>query len=170
MFKRRKGINKGRKAYIVSIVVVIGIFLLTLDTPDATRQLSKKVLVFAVQILDINEENPPRWATDLHWFRSLAHLPEYFILGISIKSCIKAFGSDKLSIKSLGIAIIICVIIAFIDETLKLVLPAREFEGQDLLFDIVGSTTGIAAASIIELLCDYSKRVEHEKCNIRRKK
>ena len=41
------------------------------------------------------------------------------------------------------------VLVGFIDESLKILLPTREFDFGDLLFDVVGVVTGVLIVGLI---------------------
>jgi VanZ family protein len=74
-----------------------------------------------------------RWATDMHWFRSLLHLPLYFMLGI-----ITAFSFTRP-----WVSVLVCSAVALADETFKIFLPTREFEIRDIALDAIGFLVGI---------------------------
>ncbi len=113
------------------IVITVG----TTQPPSETISVSKG-------LQDLCKELIPnvsgRWATDMHWFRSLLHLPLYFMLGI-----IAAFSFRKVWV-SLGI----CSFIALADETLKIFLPTREFEVRDIIIDAIGFLVGIGLVAL----------------------
>jgi VanZ family protein len=74
------------------------------------------------------------WWSDRHNFRRLAHIPEYFLLGISVYGlCSNMVSQGYMWIK----ALLICIIISLTDEVVKGILPTREF---DLSGNINGKT------------------------------
>jgi VanZ family protein len=83
-----------------------------------------------------------RWTVDMHWFRTLLHLPLYFFLGGVVYYAFSRFWM------SVGI----CAIVAIADEMLKIFLPTREFGAVDLIFDTVGFLLGIAIVFFIKML------------------
>lgn len=74
-----------------------------------------------------------RWTMDMHWFRTLLHLPLYFLLGCAVEYSLSHFW------KAVGI----CSLVALADETLKIFLPTREFQAVDLGMDAIGFLIGI---------------------------
>ncbi len=82
------------------------------------------------------------WSVDLHWFRTLLHVPLYFALGMMAYFTFPRFWLSSM----------ICTIVALADETLKIFLPTREFEVRDLGFDIIGFLLGIAMMFVLRVL------------------
>ena len=83
-----------------------------------------------------------RWTMDMHWFRTLLHLPLYFLLG-----CVAGY-SVRIFWKAVGI----CGAAALADETLKIFLPTREFQAIDLGFDAIGFLIGIGIVFLLRRL------------------
>jgi len=69
--------------------------------------------------------------------RKIAHLTEYFILGILISNMITCYN------KKTYVAIIICVLYAISDELHQSLVPGRNSQITDILIDSVGSILGI---------------------------
>ena len=70
-----------------------------------------------------------------------AHLVEYFILGIALTLFVKSRGWHSL------IALVVGCGIGVLDESIKILLPGREFGNGDLVRDIVG--VGVATAVVM---------------------
>lgn len=116
--------------------------------------LSESFQQFFMQLfrVDVSSMDVPRWAMDGHWFRTLAHIPEYFLLGTSVAI---AFSNKKL-------CLVICVLVGLLDELVKIWLPGREFDPIDLCFDIIGAATGIAFVAIIVLVIRHYRRADKQ--------
>lgn len=127
------------KTVIPILIVILFILYLTTQSPHDTRQLSD-----GLQEVLLSEfpDAQGRWTTDLHWFRSLLHLPLYFILGIVAGAALRKFWK----------AFSICAVIAASDETLKIFLPTREFQAIDVGMDIVGAIVGIAVVWLVRYI------------------
>jgi VanZ family protein len=120
------------------------IAVLTLQSPEATLRLSGGMQRFAKNMLP---DASSRWTIDMHWFRTLLHLPLYFLLGCAVGYSVRGFWQ----------AAGICSVIALADETLKIFLPTREFQAIDLGFDAIGFLMGIG---IVFLLRSFSKGIK----------
>ena len=83
-----------------------------------------------------------RWTVDMHWFRSLLHMPLYFILGTVVGFAVQNFWA----------ATGICFLASVVDETLKIFLPTREFQAMDIGFDAIGFIVGIGLISLFRCL------------------
>ncbi len=112
----------------------------TLRLSGATREYFKSLI----------PDSTSRWTYDMHWFRTLMHLPLYFLLGT-----ITYFSLHNI-LKSAGI----CLIISLMDETVKIFLPTREFGTVDVFFDIIGFTVGILVVFLIRNFVKSIKRRE----------
>jgi VanZ family protein len=91
-----------------------------------------------------------------HTFRDIAHLLEFFILGILAM----LYGSlyRKKPIYTFIIALLSCTTIAFIDEIIQIPVPGRAFELYDIILDTAGSLAGI----LIIYLPLYFRRKHHK--------
>lgn len=79
-----------------------------------------------------------RWAnTDV--LRKLAHIVEYFLLGLAANS------ASNLSFRKYPIIknLVICFVVSFTDQIMKGFVPGREFDGFDLILDVIGYTSAI---------------------------
>ena len=114
---------------IAVIIVVAGIFYLTLQKPAETGALTETARSW-LGIIGINVEAKP--------LRHYIHYVMYLPLGLAV--C--GFCVDR-SIP-LRIGLIAGCGIGMLDEALKVLLPTREFDVTDLLRDVVG--VGVAVA------------------------
>ena len=78
--------------------------------------------------------------------RKMAHITEYFILGILVLNFINEFKVDKKII----ISILICFILASFDEFHQLFIPDRTGRLLDVLIDMIGASLGILILSLIK--------------------
>lgn len=78
--------------------------------------------------------------------RKMAHITEYFILGILVLNFINEFKIDKKII----ISILICFILASFDELHQLFIPDRTGCLLDVFIDMIGASLGILILSLIK--------------------
>ncbi len=127
------------KRLLPIIIVFALIGFLTLQSPEDTLRLS-----YGMQniFLALFPNASGRWAFDMHWFRTLLHLPLYFLLGGIVSFAVPKFW------KAAGI----CFAVALADETLKIFLPTREFGATDLAFDAIGFLLGIGIVTLCRVI------------------
>lgn len=78
--------------------------------------------------------------------RKMAHITEYFILGILVLNFINEFKIDK----KIVISILICFILASFDELHQLFIPDRTGCLLDVFIDMFGASLGILILSLIK--------------------
>jgi len=143
--------NKNRRFQIKRILPVLFVFLiiifLTIQSPEDTMSLSGEAREYFKSLIP---DSTSRWTYDMHWFRTLMHLPLYFLLGSIVYSSIHNI------LKSAGI----CLLISLVDETVKIFLPTREFGTVDVFFDIIGFMAGIMVAFLIRYFAKSIKSKE----------
>jgi VanZ family protein len=144
---------KRKIAWFILLLINIGIILaFTLQNPEQTHGISDLVRVnvgdAVSRLFGVNDvEN--RWWYNLRNFRRLAHIPEYFLLGVSAYGlCGCIFQKRYLWLKVL----LGCLVISLADELLKGILPTREFDFLDMLFDFVGYFGAIVIVGVVKLL------------------
>ena len=121
----------------IAISVIVGIFYLTFQSPSETMGLS---------------EGFRGWlkthgiVLDSHTTRSGAHLPMYFLLGFTL--CLW-LGWKK--------SLIIGPVISMIDETLKIILPTRHLDIEDLFLDFIGVAVGVLVVCLIRKILHPKK-------------
>ena len=125
------------KKSIPVVIAVLLILVLTLLSPADSMKLSESLQKFGIDLLHPAPDT--RWVNDIHWFRSLLHVPLYLLLGVAVALWQKKFWSS----------VAICAEIGLLDETLKIFLPIRHFEARDLLFDAAGFIVGIGLVLIV---------------------
>ena len=115
---------------ILLAFVLLSILLLTMQNPEGTVRLSETI---RLQLEKIG------FQSDFHSFRSNAHLPVYFILGIVLGLFGRSCGWRWWIVAALGCGF------GLLDEGIKVLLPTREFDIVDLVKDWVGVCLGIEA-------------------------
>lgn len=78
--------------------------------------------------------------------RKMAHITEYFILGILVLNFINEFKIDK----KIVISILMCFILASFDEFHQLFIPDRTGCLLDVFIDMIGASLGISILSLIK--------------------
>ena len=129
MPERDEKVKKKTVYGILLAFVLLSILLLTLQDPEGTVRLSETL---RLQLEKIGFQN------DFHSFRSNAHLPVYFILGIVLGLFGRSCGWPWWNVAALGCGF------GLLDEGIKVLLPTREFDAVDLVKDWVGIGLGTA--------------------------
>ncbi len=78
--------------------------------------------------------------------RKMAHITEYFILGILVLNFINELKIDK----KIVVSILICFILASFDELHQLFIPDRTGCLLDVFIDMIGASLGILILSLIK--------------------
>lgn len=78
--------------------------------------------------------------------RKMAHITEYFILGILVLNFINELKIDK----KIVVSILICFILASFDEFHQLFIPDRTGRLLDVFIDMIGASLGILILSLIK--------------------
>ncbi len=133
------------KRFFPILAVLAFMTFFTFQSTEATMKVSDGIQKF---VKSIYSGVPARWNYDKHWVRSLLHIPLYFVLGSVVCATLRH------ARKSLAI----CTIVAIADETIKIFLPTREFEGRDIAIDAIGFVVGIVIVSLINGIIELSKR------------
>ena len=105
------------------------VLFFTLQDAEGTMQLSESVRTWLADHGIFMES---------HELRSNIHIPEYFLLGLSVV----AFGYCR--DWKVAVCVLICCLFGLFDEGIKILLPSREFDAIDLVKDWIGA--GFAAA------------------------
>ncbi len=123
------------------LVIVLLILYLTLQTPEQTWALTHAIQNFLLRLFP--DGTAPNWITDGKLLRHAAHIPEYFLLGLAL--CV-VFADKK---NSLLLTLTLGLLIGLCDESLKILLPTREFSLPDLTLDAIGIATAVAVFEIL---------------------
>ena len=118
---------------ILLVLVIAGVLFLTLQGPEDTVRLSESFRNVALQL---------GYTGDASQFRSDIHIIEYFIVGFFAVLFVRSIGLK------MWIGTLFTCLFGIFDETLKILLPTREFSGIDLIKNFVGAVL----ASVILLM------------------
>ena len=140
--RRRVGVTNGEDNDLKKIVygilllaAVVVILLLTLQDAAGTVKLSEGLRLWLERF---------GLKTDFHSIRSNAHLVLYFLFGITLCLYGKECGW------SWWVIILIGCGIGLIDESIKVLLPTREFDFVDLVKDWVGIGLAVFVVLILK--------------------
>ena len=149
---------------ILILICITFIFYNSLKPAEQSIKESGRVAgVIEKVVVAIYKGNPPENVTYFfkitfgNVLRDCAHFFEFFILGILVMLYSDRF---KVSIfKRFVFALLFCIFIALIDETIQLFYPGRAFEFYDLALDGLGNVVG----SMLILLILKIKEAEYLK-------
>lgn len=111
-------------ASILLVLVLASVLFLALQGPTETNDLSNKVRRFFTSL---------GYKGNNRQFRSDFHLIEYFAVGIASILFCRAMGWK------IWIGLVITCLFGFLEETLKIFLPTREFGVVDFVKDCIGA-------------------------------
>lgn len=126
--------TKKTTATILLILAVAMILFFTFQDAEGTTRLSESVRQW-LEGYGIKAES--------HALRSNIHILEYFIVGLAVL----AFGASRGW--TVVISVIVCAGIALLDESIKVLLPTREFDVVDLIKGWVGVAVAVGIAVLI---------------------
>lgn len=135
------------------LIIIIAILLLTLQKPTDTKALSsgtRQILIRVGEKLGIDTDS--EWWNTSNTVRSLGHTIEYFVLGLVA----------GIAFKKKRYALIVCACISFADQMVKIIVPTRHFDWNDLPFDIVGYGSAILITWVISIAGRTLNRLEDE--------
>ncbi len=138
--------------WCLAAAVLLIIFVLTLQAPDATMAESSSVQQWLIGFFS-RLGRVPEWIYDMHEVRSSAHLVEYAALAAAIWLAMRLNGAKLLACAAS--AALLSSLAGLLDETLKIYLPTREFDGRDLMYDVAAS---LLAAAVLSLLSAIFRR------------
>lgn len=113
---------------ILLIAAVIAILFLTFQDSAGTVRLSEGLRLW-LERFGVH--------SDFHSFRSNAHLVLYFIFGLILTLFGRKFGWSWWMILAVGVGV------GLIDESIKVLLPTREFDVVDLIKDWIGVAVAV---------------------------
>ena len=126
---------KKRVYGILLLAAVVIILLLTLQSPEGTVKLSEGLRLWLERF---------GLKSDFHSIRSNAHLVLYFLFGIVLCLYGRECGWRWWVILFVGAGV------GLIDESIKVLLPTREFDVVDLVKDWVGVAIAVGTIAIIK--------------------
>ena len=134
--RRRQDDVKRKTVYgVLLALVMIVIIFLTFQDAAGTVKLSETFRLWFEKV-GIH--------TDYHSFRSNAHLVVYFVLGVVLSLFGRECGWRWWAVLVLGFGF------GLIDESVKVLLPTREFDLVDLIKDWVGVGIGTVVVTTTE--------------------
>lgn len=155
-----------KKKIIFSIILGLSVLLilgLTLQSNKGTAALTNSALQTVISSAEkagmSREEVLTKWWANPDFIRKLAHIPEYFILGFA-----SLFAFRFLKIKNyLKKSFAFCLGVSVLDQTVKGILPFREFDITDLPVDFLGYVIGIFSALLLISICIYILSLRNKK-------
>lgn len=116
-----------------------GIILgLTLQSAQGTTALSDWCRDALLKILPEGSK-AAEWVT--RNIRRLGHVPEYFLLGLTVYGALKSSFPGK---RVFFLALVCCAAVSVGDEVLKELIPVRHFDWRDFPMDLLGYGLGIS--------------------------
>ena len=117
-------------AWLPALLAVCGLFYLTCQSPQDTLALSGGFRQWLTAFLGLTP--------DMHWLRSLAHVPQFFVLAVCFY-----IGWHSLSAHPAQCTLATCAALGLADEGLKFFLPTREFDIVDWCLDLAGAALAV---------------------------
>ena len=118
------------------------IFNLSHQPATESNQLSTGITEMVVNFI---EKVAPNWDVDIrsfnHIVRKNAHFFAYLVLGILVINALRRSG--VVGIRSMILALLICILYAISDEVHQLFVPGRGAQIRDVIIDSAGATVGI---------------------------
>ena len=127
--------------------MIAGILLLTTQNIHDNAMLSEGFRRLLVKIYDcLGLDSSSAWWNDQLAVRRLGHVIEYGLLGIA--SAVAVY-DDRHRLRSVGMALLICLAVSMIDQCVKIFVPVRHFDVVDIGFDAVGAVIGVLLITVI---------------------
>ena len=131
--------NKRVLSTLILILTILIVLFFTFQKPERSRDLSETVRTWLSSV-GIN--------VDYKTLRSNIHIPEYFIVGLAVCNFCRLRGWK------IWPGIILACVIGILDESVKILLPGREFDAVDMIKDWLG----VLVAAIIVFLIKSERR------------
>lgn len=126
--------------FVPLIICILIIWGLSIQSVDGTMKLSNGTRYYVDSLVTgVGIDTSDNWWNDSSNFRKLGHVIEFFALGAI------AF----LTVKHMRISLVICACVSLIDQTIKIFVPVRHFDANDLLFDAIGYVIPIIIGFIV---------------------
>ena len=138
-----------KKLNIILLVIwLVIIFMFSCENASESTKTSSGFTMKIINItdktinLDLNKEEKEKLLDKMFIFvRKVAHITEYFILGLLVINVFKDY--FKLSNKLLGLSILFCLLYSISDEFHQIFVPGRTGKIIDLIIDSIGYVFGI---------------------------
>jgi len=124
------------------------IFSFSLQPAEVSQDLSSglgRVLLeqFFPEVLESAEDSAMERLEFLHFLlRKAAHFTEYFVLGVLVTIALRKFAWKRNAHRNL-VVIILCALVASMDETIQLFVSGRSGQVSDVLLDCTGALAGM---------------------------
>ena len=126
--------------FIPLILVIIAIVLLTFQDTKGTVNLSEAFKNGLIVIFDrLGMDALTGRIDSTIAIRRLGHVIEYFALGLAATICVRRK----------RYALLICVCVSVADQVIKIFVPGRHFDLNDLAFDAAGYVAGILLGGVL---------------------
>lgn len=110
---------------------IAAILILTLQSQAGTTSLTFTLRKLLLKLFGLSwSEGKKYWWFESAHLRKIAHTIEYFALGLTFRIALR----KRKRHWSAGA----CFLISFMDQMVKFLLPTREFDAVDMLFDAAG--------------------------------
>jgi len=131
------------------ILWMVLIFNLSHQPATKSNQLSTGITEVIVENI---EKIIPNAEADIsrfnHIVRKNAHFAVYYVLGVLLINALRKNGAY--SYRSVGLALLICILYAASDEVHQLFVPGRGGQIKDVLIDSAGASVGIGTYLLID--------------------
>jgi VanZ family protein len=153
-------ISKKQKLHIILswtavIVWMLVIFILSAQNGPESTQLSDRVAEIIIEkinmLVPLNIDITTatvfvKYSRIL--LRKIAHITEYFILGLLVMNAMKASNVPKS--KAFILSLVICILYAVSDEVHQYFVPCRGAQVSDVLIDSIGAIAGIGIRPLLK--------------------
>ena len=143
--------------YMGTTLLWIGIiFSFSLQPAEMSESLSSglgKILLENLfpEVLECSGDSANDILEFFHFFlRKVAHFTEYFVLGILMTITLRKFAWKKRRYCNLAV-ILLCILVASMDETIQLFVSGRSGQISDVLLDCTGALLGMGLIKSIYL-------------------
>ncbi|RNF39565.1 VanZ family protein [Planococcus salinus] len=127
---------------IILAAVLAGIYYLSNQPASQSWELSMVITENLFYIIDVVSPAAETSIGELHTLiRKSAHFLVFLLLGFATASVVK--GKGTLQLRTVGIALGICIAFAVLDETHQLFVVGRGAQVEDVFIDSFGAAIGI---------------------------
>ena len=133
-----KGTEKRKRLLFgVLVILVLGtVLFLTFQGPKETTQLSGGFQAWLFMTFG--------WDIEMHTLRSNIHFVEYFGVGLTLALFARSMEWKRWAVW----ALIAGCAFGLLDETIKIFLPTREFDGIDFIKDCIGIAAAVGTVYV----------------------
>ncbi|MBQ7565657.1 MAG: VanZ family protein [Oscillospiraceae bacterium] len=150
--------NTRRKMWFfaaLSVLAVAFIFMQSIRSAPASQEESNRLLDLLRTLFDPKGVFfTDRWTTII---RKIAHFTEFAALGVLVGAFSVSLGALR-DQKLRSLPLLLCLLVAVVDETLQTFVAGRSGEVRDVLLDFGGVAVGVTAALLIARARGKNKR------------